>query len=110
MSYCEDGTYRFERSWGAGENNALLVFSRATDDLVYGSASGYLDTPCGNEGMDAYAGTAPTETSCQSCSICEYGEVLAANGEVLAGNAGAAGAGGQSGRCLWSDEGVPLIP
>ncbi len=113
MSYCEDGTYRFRRDWGGGENEALLVFSYETDELVYGSASGYLETPCGSEDIHAYAGATPEETSCVSCIICEYGEVLADNGDVLtgaAGAAGAAGAGGQPSRCVWSDEGVPLIP
>ena len=104
MSYCDDGTYRFHRSWGAGENDAVLVFSLETGELVYAQANGYLDTPCGTEGMHAYAGTPPSGIICATCTICEYGE------EPVGGSAGAAGHGSGPPACLWSDEGVPLIP
>jgi len=109
MSYCEDGTYRLYRSWGAGENAATLVFSWESGELVYGEARGYFDTPCGNDVVDVYAGDAPAESACETCTICEYGEP-ADSDSGTAGSAGAAGAGSGPRPCLWSDEGVPLIP
>ena len=99
-SYCDDGTHRFFRSWGAGENDATLVFSDATGALTYGMATGYLDTPCGSEGIIAEAGTRPADWSCYSCTICDYGKDFSPG---VAGAAGAGGAGSAGGNCVWVD-------